>query len=63
MRQIVETIEQNTEHRSLPHQEPSIGDFIYRDTQNVGFSEAKKKVEQYANLFNRGVIPNHLSCS
>ena len=44
MRQIVETIEQNTEHRSLPHQEPSIGDFIYRDTQNVGFSEAKKKV-------------------
>lgn len=28
----------------------------------MGFGEAKKKLEQYANLFNRGVIPRYLNC-
>lgn len=28
----------------------------------MGFGEAKRKLEQYANYFNRGVVPNTLNC-
>lgn len=47
----------------MPQQDPSIENFIYRDTNNVGFSEARRRLEQYANLYNRGVIPNKLYCA
>ena len=43
-------------------QEQSFSNFLYRDGDRVGFGEAKKKLEQYANYFNRGVIPNYLAC-
>ncbi len=47
---------------SMPRQEPSFGAFLYRDNDRVGFAEAKKKLEMYANYFNNGVIPKYLAC-
>lgn len=46
----------------MPQQEPSFAQFLYRDNDRVGFGEAKKKLELFANYFNQGVIPRYLSC-
>lgn len=62
VRNIVDLIQSNTDQSSMPRQQPSFSQFLYRDNERVGFGEAKKKLEQYANYFNRGVIPNYLAC-
>lgn len=62
VKNIVTLIESNTDNYSMPQQEPSFGNFLYRDNDRVGFGEAKKKLELYANYFNQGVIPRYLSC-
>lgn len=62
VRQIIDSIEENTDLTSMPRSEPSFRNFVYRENERVGFGEAKKKLEQYANYFNNGVIPNHLNC-
>lgn len=59
---IVQLIESNTDLNSMPKQSPSFAQFLYSDSNNVGFSEAKRKLELYANYYNRGVIPNYLAC-
>lgn len=46
----------------MPRQSPSFSQFLYSDSNNVGFAEARRKLELYANYFNRGVIPQYLAC-
>lgn len=62
VRNIVSIIESNTDPSSMPMQEQTFSNFLYREGDRVGFGEAKKKLEQYANYFNRGVIPHYLAC-
>lgn len=62
VRNIIDLIENNTDPSSMPRQEPSFSNFVYRDNESVGFGQAKQKLEMYANNFNRGVIPDHLVC-
>lgn len=62
IRNIVSIIEGNTDETSMPRQEPVFSQYLFRDSNNIGFGEAKRKLEQYANHFNRGVIPNYLNC-
>lgn len=62
IRNIVSIIEGNTDEISMPRQEPSFSQYLFRNQNNIGFGEAKRKLEQYANQYNRGVIPNILNC-
>lgn len=62
VRNIVSIIEGNTDETSMPREEPVFSHYLFRESNNIGFGEAKRKLEQYANLYNRGVIPNYLNC-
>ena len=46
----------------MPRQDPVFSQYLFRESNNIGFGEAKRKLEQYANHYNRGVIPNYLNC-
>lgn len=62
VKNIVDIIEPNVDALSLSRQAPRFSEFLYQYNKNPGFGEAKKRLQDYANNFNRGIIPNTLTC-
>ena len=74
VRNILQLIEDNTDRNTTPRESPSILNFIYQlnssnnvtgsrvGKNEVDFDQAIRAVEEYANKYNNGIIPNNLEC-
>ena len=59
---IIETIEKNTDYNTMPRENPSFRDYLYREHKSPNLENALHALEQYAGRYNGGRIPEHLEC-
>lgn len=59
---IIDTIEKNTDYNTMPRENSSFRDFLYREHKNPTLDNAIEALNQYAARYNGGHIPDHLEC-
>lgn len=64
VRSLLEIIEKNTDKDTMPRQEPSIFNFVYKNKgeDDIDFNSAQMKFEEYVKKYNNGQIPQRLTC-
>ena len=57
VRSIVDSIEKNTDMNTMPRENPSFRDFLYRSYPDANLDQAKLALNDYASRYNQGRIP------
>lgn len=62
VRSLLQVIEDVTDLSTTPRDNPSIMNYIYRNSNDVTFDQALSAIKEIANIYNGGVIPKNLEC-
>lgn len=62
VRSLLQVIEDVTDLSTTPRDNPSIMNYIYRNSNDVTFDQALSAIKEFANIYNGGVIPKNLEC-
>lgn len=62
VRSLLQMIEDVTDLSTTPRDNPSIMNYIYRNSNDVTFDQALNAIKEFANIYNGGLIPKNLEC-